>query len=55
MRVLDAEGGITMIVLVFVLVLAYANNLIVPAEAWVLFGIQAFLEIVSAVTKALKD
>jgi hypothetical protein len=44
-----------MIVLGFMLVLAYANNLIVPAWAWVLFGIQVFLEIVSAVAKALKD
>lgn len=44
-----------MIVLGFMLVLAYANNLIVPAWAWVLFGIRAFFKIVSAVTKASKD
>ena len=44
-----------MIALGFMLVLAYANNLIVPAWAWVLFGVQAFFEIVSGVTKALKD
>lgn len=44
-----------MIVLGFMLVLAYANNLIVPAWAWVLFGIQGFFEIVSAITNALKN
>lgn len=44
-----------MIVLGFMLVLAYANSLIVPAGAWVLFGIQVFFEIVTAVSKALKD
>lgn len=43
-----------MIVLGFMLVLAYANNLIVPAWAWVLFGIQMLFEIVDAVSKALK-
>ena len=44
-----------MIVLGFMLVLAYANNLIVPAWAWVLFCIQLSIEIVSAVSKAFKD
>lgn len=42
-----------MIVLVFILVLAYANNLIVPEWAWVLFGIKVFFDIVFAVIKAL--
>ena len=44
-----------MFILGFMLVLAYANNLIVPAWAWVLFGIQVFFEIVNSVSNALKD
>ena len=44
-----------MIVLGFMLVLAYANNMIVPAWAWVLFGIRAFFNIVVAVEKAFAD
>lgn len=44
-----------MIVLGFMLVLAYANNLIVPAWAWVLFWVQLNIKIVSAVSKAFKD
>lgn len=44
-----------MIVLGFMLVLAYANNLIVPVGAWVLFGFYGFIKIVSVVAKALRD
>ena len=33
-----------MIYMGFVLVLAFANELHVPAGAWVLFGIQCFIE-----------
>ena len=43
-----------MIALGFMLVLAYANNMIVPAWAWVLFGIQVFFETVTAVSEALE-
>ena len=44
-----------MIVFGFMLVIAYANNLFVPAGAWVLFGVYGFVKIVSVVTKALND
>lgn len=43
-----------MIILGFFLVIAYANSWTVPSWAWVLFGIQVFIEIVAAVAKELK-
>lgn len=44
-----------MLFFAFLLVIANANGIVIPSWGWVLFGIQAFLEIVSAVAKALKD
>lgn len=44
-----------MIFMGLIFVLAYANNLNVPAWAWVLFGLQVFCECVTAAIKALKD
>jgi hypothetical protein len=44
-----------MIVLGFMLVLAYANNLIVPAWAWVLFWVQLNIKIAYAISKVFND